>query len=312
MPFQGEPICPIDQDEAACSTGGDAPIVAKMNHDSPPKARAMTSSLQPALGGIAAAEIRDTLLAAAAIAARETLPRFRTPLAVDNKWETGFDPVTAADREAEQAIRALIAERFPEHGIIGEEWAPRQSDHPCQWIVDPIDGTRAFIAGAPVWGTLIGLTIAGRAEAGLMAQPFTGETYLGLPGEALYLRGAESQALRTSRVTRLAEAKLSATTPEMFHGARDAAAWRAVSGAARMIRYGLDCYAYCLLAAGHLDLVVEAHLKNVDIAPLVPIIANAGGIVTTWDGGPPEAGGNCIAAATPELHEEVMRVIAGA
>jgi histidinol phosphatase-like enzyme (inositol monophosphatase family) len=264
------------------------------------------------LGGLDPAEIRDTLLAAAAIAARETLPRFRTPLAVDNKWETGFDPVTAADREAERAIRDLIAARFPEHGIIGEEWAPRQSDHPCQWIVDPIDGTRAFIAGVPVWGTLIGFTNAGRAEAGLMAQPFTGETFLGLPGETLLLRGEQSEKLRTSAVTRLAEAKLSATAPEMFETAAEIAAWRAVSSAARMVRYGLDCYAYCLLAAGHIDLVVEANLKNVDIAPLVPIIANAGGIVTTWDGGPPEQGGNCLAAATPELHAEAMRVIAGA
>jgi histidinol phosphatase-like enzyme (inositol monophosphatase family) len=263
------------------------------------------------LGGIAPASIRETLLAAAAIAARETLPRFRTPLAVDNKWQVGFDPVTAADREAERAIRDLIAGRFPGHGIIGEEWAPRASDHPCQWIVDPIDGTRAFIAGVPVWGTLIGLTVNGRAKAGLMAQPFTGETFLGLPGETLLLRGDRSEVLRTSAVTRLADAKLSATTPEMFTTDADIAAWRAVSGGARMLRYGLDCYAYCLLAAGHIDLVVEASLKNVDIAPLVPIIANAGGIVTTWDGGPPEQGGNCIAAATPELHAEAMRVLAG-
>jgi histidinol phosphatase-like enzyme (inositol monophosphatase family) len=263
------------------------------------------------LDGIAPAAIRATLLDAAAIAARETLPRFRTELAVDNKWEVGFDPVTAADREAERAIRELISERFPDHGIVGEEWAPRQSDHACQWIIDPIDGTRAFIAGVPVWGTLIGFTVGGVARAGLMAQPFTGETYLGLPGETLYLRNGESQVLRTSAVTRLADAKLSATTPEMFREPATIAAWTAVSERARMLRFGLDCYAYCLLAAGHIDLVVEARLKNVDIAPLVPIIANAGGIVTTWDGGAPEEGGNCIAAATPELHAEVMRVIAG-
>jgi histidinol phosphatase-like enzyme (inositol monophosphatase family) len=264
------------------------------------------------LEGIAPEAIRTTLVDAAAIAARETLPRFRTELAVDNKWDVGFDPVTAADREAERAIRDLIAERFPDHGIVGEEWAPRQSDHACQWIIDPIDGTRAFIAGVPVWGTLIGFTVGGVARAGLMAQPFTGETYIGLPGETLYLRNGESQVLRTSTVTRLAEAKLSATTPEMFREPDTIAAWIAVSERARMLRFGLDCYAYCLLAAGHIDLVVEARLKNVDIAPLVPIIANAGGIVTTWTGGPPEEGGNCIAAATPELHAEVMRVIAAA
>ena len=264
------------------------------------------------LDGIAPETIRTTLVDAAAIAARETLPRFRTELAVDNKWDVGFDPVTAADREAERAIRDLIAERFPDHGIVGEEWAPRQSDHACQWIIDPIDGTRAFIAGVPVWGTLIGFTVGGVARAGLMAQPFTGETYIGLPGETRYLRNGESQVLRTSTVTRLAEAKLSATTPEMFREPDTIAAWNAVSERARMLRFGLDCYAYCLLAAGHIDLVVEARLKNVDIVPLVPIIANAGGIVTTWTGGPPEEGGNCIAAATPELHAEVMQVIAAA
>jgi len=264
------------------------------------------------LDGIAPGAIRTTLIDAAAIAARETLPRFRTELAVDNKWDVGFDPVTAADREAERAIRDLIAERFPDHGIVGEEWAPRQSDHACQWIIDPIDGTRAFIAGVPVWGTLVGFTVGGVARAGLMAQPFIGETYIGLPGETRYLRNGESQVLRTSSVTRLAEAKLSATTPEMFCEPETIAAWNAVSERARMLRFGLDCYAYCLLAAGHIDLVVEARLKNVDIAPLVPIITNAGGIVTTWTGGPPEEGGNCIAAATPELHAEVMRVIAAA
>jgi histidinol phosphatase-like enzyme (inositol monophosphatase family) len=264
------------------------------------------------LDGIAPETIRTTLVDAAAIAARETLPRFRTELAVDNKWDVGFDPVTAADREAERAIRDLIAERFPDHGIVGEEWAPRQSDHACQWIIDPIDGTRAFIAGVPVWGTLIGFTVGGLARAGLMAQPFTDETYIGLPGETRYLRNGESRVLRTSTVTRLAEAKLSATTPEMFREPDTIAAWNAVSERARMLRFGLDCYAYCLLAAGHIDLVVEARLKNVDIAPLVPIIANAGGIVTTWAGGPPEEGGNCIAAATPELHAEVMQVIAAA
>lgn len=263
------------------------------------------------LGGIAPASIREILLAAAAIAARETLPRFRTPLAVDNKWDVGFDPVTAADREAERAIRDLIAGRFPGHGIIGEEWAPRASDHPCQWIVDPIDGTRAFISGVPVWGTLIGLMRGGRAVAGLMAQPFTGETYLGLPGGAWYRRHGETRPIHTSGVTELGRAKVTATSPDIFEQAGTTAQLARLRAAALQVRWGLDCYGYCLMAAGHIDLVCESALKNVDIAPLIPIIENAGGIVTTWDGKPAEAGGNCVAAATPELHKAALDVLNG-
>src|SRR5690606_34805074 len=142
------------------------------------------------------------------------------------------------------------------------------------WIIDPIDGTRAFIAGIPVWGTLVGLLHEGRAVAGLMAQPFTGEVYLSLPGDATYHRGQQSAPLRTSAVTELAGAKLTATSPDMFlRGERDLATpWSRISKAALTVRYGLDCYGYALLAAGHLDLVVEANLKDVDIAPLIPLI----------------------------------------
>ncbi|RUT34469.1 histidinol-phosphatase [Arsenicitalea aurantiaca] len=263
------------------------------------------------LSALGASDVRETLLAAAAAAATHTLPRFRTALTVDNKWEEGFDPVTDADREAERVIRDLIEARFPDHAIIGEEWAPKDGTGEWGWIIDPIDGTRAFICGVPVWGTLIGLTRAGRAVAGLMAQPFTGETYLGIEGAAHYLRGEEIHALSTSGETRLSRAKLSATSPDLFARADVAPAWERLSRAALQVRYGLDCYAYCLLASGHLDLVVEAGLKSVDIAPLIPIIEGAGGIITTWTGGPAEAGGNCIAAATPALHAEAMAVLAG-
>jgi histidinol phosphatase-like enzyme (inositol monophosphatase family) len=266
------------------------------------------------LGGLDADLVRETLLDAATVAAAHTLPRFRTPLAVDNKLTTGFDPVTDADREAERAIRALLAERFPDHGIIGEELEDKTTTGRFAWIIDPIDGTRAFITGVPVWGTLLGLMVDGRAVAGLMAQPFTGEIYLSVPGHTHYHRGKESLPLKTSGVTELSKARLTATSPDLFlRSGRDLGAqWRAISEGALTVRYGLDCYGYCLLAAGHIDLVVEAGLKNVDIAPLIPIIRGAGGIVTTWDGGPAEAGGNCIAAATPELHATAMAVLSGA
>ena len=263
-------------------------------------------------GGLDPETIRDTLLAAAAAAARETLPRFRTRLAVDNKYAVGFDPVTDGDREAERAIRAVIAARFPGHAIVGEELADKAADGPFEWIVDPIDGTRAFISGAPVWGTLIGFRVDGRTVAGLMAQPFTGEVYFGLPGGSRYRRDDGDISIRTSGVTSIATAKLSATSPEIFEASGTIRQWNALRGAVLQARYGLDCYAYCLLAAGHIDLVCEAALKNVDIAPLIPVIENAGGVVTTWEGGSAEQGGNCIAAATPELHAAALEVLNGA
>ena len=265
------------------------------------------------LGDLAADLVRQTLLEAAEIAAAITLPRFRQGIAVDNKWSVGFDPVTEADREAERVIRNLLAERFPGHSILGEEWEDKSGTEPYAWIIDPIDGTRAFVTGVPVWGTLVGLTVNGRAAAGLMAQPFTGEIYLSLPGEAHYHRGSEHLPLRTSAVTEVAKAKLTTTSPDLFlRPGRDLTVqWNRLERSVLTTRYGLDCYGYALLAAGHIDLVVEAGLKNVDICPLIPLIENAGGVITTWEGGRAEGGGNCIAAATPELHQAALAVLRG-
>jgi len=263
------------------------------------------------LGGLDRDLVQRTLLAAADAAATRTLPGFRTPLAVENKWETGFDPVTAADRDAEIAVRAVLSDAFPDHGIIGEEWDAKASAGAFDWIVDPIDGTRAFISGVPVWGTLIGLLHNGRAVAGLMAQPFTDETYIGLPGGSFYRHAGVTAPIRTSGVTELRHAKLTATSPDIFERAGTTVQMDRLKAATQMLRWGLDCYGYCLLAAGHIDLVAESALKNVDIAPLIPIIQNAGGVVTTWDGAPAENGGSCIAAATPQLHEAAMKVLRG-
>ena len=262
-------------------------------------------------GGLDPVVVRSTMLAAAHAASELTLKGFRTPLAVENKWETGFDPVTAADRDAETAIRGVLATRFPQHGIIGEEWDAKSSSGAYDWIVDPIDGTRAFISGVPVWGTLIGLMHKGRAVAGLMAQPFTDETYVGLNGSSFYTHAGIEAMIRTSGITELKRAKMTATSPDIFEQAGTMPAFQRLRAATLQTRWGLDCYGYCLLAAGHIDLVCESSLKNVDIAPLIPIIENAGGVVTTWDGEPAEAGGNCVAAATRELHEAAMRVLRG-
>lgn len=252
--------------------------------------------------------IAQTLVAGADAARSSTLGRFRTELAVDNKFSVGFDPVTEADREAETRIRDVISQRFPDHGIIGEEWDAKDTTTPFNWIIDPIDGTRAFISGVPVWGTLIGLTHEGKSIAGLMEQPFTAERWLAVGGKLEHTRNGQPVPAAVSTVTRLAQARTSTTNPDMFRGPY-LSAWTELSSRALQIRYGLDCYAYCLLASGHIDLVVEAGLKNVDIAPLIPIIEAAGGVVTTWDGGRAERGGTCIAAATAQLHDEAMRVL---
>ncbi|TWH00172.1 histidinol phosphatase-like enzyme (inositol monophosphatase family) [Mesorhizobium sp. J18] len=238
-------------------------------------------------------------------AGQETLPRFRMPAAVDNKLVSGFDPVTEADRAAEKAIRALIAEEFPGHGLLGEEFGPERIDSSHVWVIDPIDGTRAFISGLPLWGTLVGLTVDGDAVAGMMSQPFTGEFFYANEEGAHYEGPGGPRRLAARRTTGLSEATLCTTTPALFDGARRALYDR-VEAAVRLPRYGTDCYAYAMVAAGQVDLVIECGLQSYDIVALIPIIERAGGVITTWDGGPAEKGGDIIAAATPELHQAAL------
>jgi len=246
----------------------------------------------------------------AAAAAAETLPRFRQNGAVTNKLSGGFDPVTEADRSAEQAIRRLIREHFPDHGIVGEEFGTEKGDSRHLWIIDPIDGTRAFISGLPLWGTLVGLTIDGDAVAGLMSQPFTGELYYADKNGAYYEGPGQPRRLATRRTTSLGDATLCTTTPSLFDGKRRALYDR-VEQAVRLPRYGTDCYGYAMVAAGHVDLVIESGLQAYDIVALIPIIEQAGGVVTTWAGEPAEAGGDIVAAATPELHAQALEFLRG-
>ncbi len=253
------------------------------------------------------AQVQSVLLAAADAAAAKTLPLFRTPLAVDNKLAAGFDPVTEADKGAETAIRAIIDEAFPDHAIIGEEWG-KTGDSRFSWIIDPVDGTRAFISGAPVWGTLIGFAVDGVAVAGLMSQPFIGESFLAIPGRSTYRRGEYGQVNRTSGQTELAPARVFTTTPNLFKG-EYWGKWEAVEQATRLQRFGMDCYGYALLAAGHADLVIEPYLNTYDIAALVPIIREAGGAMACWDGSEPTGGGNIVAAATPQLLDAALELI---
>jgi len=246
----------------------------------------------------------------AAAAAAETLPRFRQAGAVNNKLASGFDPVTEADREAERAIRELIEMEHPCHGVLGEEFGPVRLDSRHVWVIDPVDGTRSFISGIPLWGTLVGLTDGGDAIAGMMSQPFTGELFFADESGAFYEGPGGVRRLATRSTARLADATLCTTTPAMFTGAIRAAYDR-LEREVRLARYGTDCYAYCMLAAGHVDLVVETSLQPYDIVALVPIIEKAGGIITQIDGGPAEQGGDIVAAASAELHAAAVELLRG-
>lgn len=252
---------------------------------------------------------RDFFNALADAAGQETLPRFRTGVSVVNKLAGGFDPVTEGDRAAETAIRALIEERFPDHGILGEEHGNIGLDRQHVWVIDPIDGTRAFISGLPVWGTLIGLRTDGRASMGLMDQPFTRERYFADGKQAWYSGPDGERQLSVRDCGSLSEAILFTTSPHIFKPG-EFELYSAVEKKVRLFRYGCDCYAYALLAAGHVDLVIESGLQPYDVGALIPIIEQAGGVITTWDGGRPENGGNIVAAGSTAVHAEVLELLA--
>lgn len=244
----------------------------------------------------------------AAIAAHELLPRFRQRGAVSNKVEGGFDPVTEADREAEKAIRALINEAYPGHGILGEEFGSENADAEHVWVIDPIDGTRSFISGIPLWGTLVGLTRNGDAVAGMMAQPFIGELFYA-DSEGAFYEGPHGKSRLATRTTEtLDAATLCTTTPNLFSGAMKDAFLK-LEQKVQLSRYGTDCYAYAMIAAGQIDLVVETALQPYDIVALIPIVERAGGKITNWDGGPAEQGGHIVAAANERLHEAAMKIL---
>ncbi|MFT4181635.1 MAG: histidinol-phosphatase [Rhizobium sp.] len=238
----------------------------------------------------------------------ETLPRFRAGVDVVNKEAQGFDPVTEGDRAAEVAIRSLIEAEFPDHGILGEEHGNVGLDREHVWVIDPIDGTRAFISGVPVWGTLIGLQKNGRAVMGLIDQPFTGERYFADGSGSTYSGPDGERRLQVRDCGSLSNAILFTTSPHLFVG-EELARYREIESQVRLFRYGTDCYAYALLAAGHIDLVVENSLKPYDVGGIIPVIEQAGGIITTWDGGRPEMGGSIIAAGSRAVYQQARAIL---
>ncbi len=248
------------------------------------------------------------------ISAETILPFFRSDLDIQDKAEPGnFDPVTLADRNAEQAIRNKINTHVPDHGIIGEEFDNKPAKdigHDVyHWVIDPIDGTRGFMSGFPTWGTLIGLLQNSAPLIGMMNQPFTKERYWSDSKKSYYMGPDKKQELQTRKCPDIGNAILSTTAPEMFKTPGDLAIFSKIHQQSKLTRYSGDCYSYCLLAAGHIDLVIERGLKIYDIAPLIPIIKNAGGVVTCWDGSEATNGGKIIASGDPKLHEKVLKKI---
>ncbi len=232
---------------------------------------------------------------------------FRRGVAVDDKPD--MSPVTVADREAESALRALIETRFPGHGILGEEHGSVRADGERVWVLDPIDGTKSFISGVPLFGTLIALVERGVPVLGVIDQPISRERWIGARGYKTTLNGA---AISTRACPALASATLFATSPDMFKGA-DADAFQRLKSAVKLARFGGDCYAYGLLAAGFIDVVVEASLKPYDYAALVPVIAGAGGSVTDWRGNPLglASDGRVLACGDPRLAGTARHLLAG-
>jgi len=244
----------------------------------------------------------DFALQLAAVGGEPTRRHFREKIQIDNKLgEEGFDPVTVADREAESAIRTEIRRHYPEHGVFGEEEG-YQAGNGLTWVIDPIDGTRAFMTGMLHWGVLVALFDGERPIVGVMHQPFTDEFFYGDNASAYYRRGQREQRLHVRRCDRLDDAAMAATGPEFFQQGREREAFRALRGKVKLVRYGGDCYLHGMVAMGQLDLGVEAGLKPYDIQALMPIIIGAGGLVTTWCGENASMGGRVITAGSAQLH----------
>jgi myo-inositol-1(or 4)-monophosphatase len=264
----------------------------------------------PAAGDARNAAFADFALGAARDAGAAILPHFRAPIRVDDKGGArGYDPVTEADRAAEAVIRAAVQRRYPEHGIHGEEHGRRAGSAPYTWVIDPIDGTRSFILGQLHWGTLIALNDGARPIVGVMHQPYVDESFVAFDGRAEWRRGAARRTLQTRSCPRLADAVVASTDPRHFQSARQVAAYTAATRAARLVRFGGDCYCYTQCAMGLVDIVIETGLAPYDVQALIPLIENAGGIVSNWEGGRCDQGGDVLACGDPALHAVLLRAI---
>jgi myo-inositol-1(or 4)-monophosphatase len=256
------------------------------------------------------ATLEEFALELAQLAGSIAQAHFRKAIKISNKRRDGFDPVTNADHAIEQVLRTTILEHYPDHGMVAEEYGNTPSLSPYTWYLDPIDGTRAFMMGSPLWGTLVGLTYNDTPLFGLMAQPVLEEVFIGTQTASWLIKPNKRERLRARSCTALESAALASTHPDIFSAA-DKRAFDRLADRCLLNRWGGDCYNYAMLAAGFVDLVVESELQAFDIVPLIPILEGAGAVITDWSGGVPLRGGSVVAAATPELHAAALEVING-
>jgi len=253
-------------------------------------------------------ELRACAHALADAARAAILPLFRTVLVADNKLSGGFDPVTEADRAAERAMRAVLARLRPDDAILGEEFGTRTGTTGLEWVLDPIDGTRGFISGTPTWGVLISVRDENGPLFGIIDQPYIGERFEGGFDHAEVVGPLGAVPLAVRKTTALDDATVLTTFPEVGTPA-EADRFHAVAGRCKLTRYGMDCYAYALLAAGQVDLVIEAGLSAYDIQAPIAVVQAAGGVLTDWAGAAAHEGGRAVAAATPELHGQALAIL---
>jgi myo-inositol-1(or 4)-monophosphatase len=255
-------------------------------------------------------DLTQFALALADAAGQAILPHFRKNVPIDVKEHAHWDPVTEGDRAGERAIRALIEKHYPDHGIHGEEYGIKEGKSPFTWLLDPIDGTRAFVIGMPTWATLIGLYENGQPRIGVMAQPFVGETFYGNPEGAWHSRGGKTESIQVRQSVPLSDAALGTTTPHLYKG-KDREGFEQLRESVKVTRYGGDAYFFALVASGHMDIAMDCGLQAYDIAALLPIIRGAGGYVGGWNNPDPNQGGNILAASSQPLYEAALEKMLG-
>jgi len=267
--------------------------------------------------------IRQNVDAALDLAAKVTLPKFRQPIDITNKLSVGFDPVTQADRDAEQVLRDALMAALPYAGFLGEEDSvakassagvqssllDEETQKQLTWVVDPIDGTKAFITGLPLWGTLVALNDGKEVLFGALDQPWLQERFVGYEGRATRVSKDGSSILKTRPARPLNEAILQTTSPDMFDTEQSLAGFNRARNAVAMTRYGGDCYTYALLAMGGIDAVIESSLQPYDIQALIPIVQGAGGVITNWEGQSCLTGGSVVAAANESIHGALLEIL---
>jgi myo-inositol-1(or 4)-monophosphatase len=255
-------------------------------------------------------ELTAFALSLAEAAGRAILPHFRKNAPIDVKQHESWDPVTEGDRAGERAIRQLIEAHYPTHAILGEEYGSKAGSSGLTWVLDPVDGTRAFVIGLPTWMTLIGLYEDGEPRLGVAAQPFIGDTFYGNPHGAWLNHRGKTETIKVRPSVTLSDAALGTTTPHLYKG-KDREGFDRLRHAVKVTRYGGDAYFFALLAAGHLDLAMDAGLQTYDIAALIPIMRGAGGYVGSWENTNPHQGGHILAASSEALFEAAREKMLG-